>query len=133
MRRLTLAAILTTLVLAMGANTVAASKPLGKIIVNSGESIRCPAASAGCVVSIQATARNRHNRSVSLGHATIAIAPAATARLVFRLSGAGKRLLLTRGPLRAWLTVAIRDGSAAPIVSTHPITIGVPRRHGRRR
>lgn len=132
MRKLTLVAILATFATALAADT-APAKPLGKIFVNSGESIRCPAGTAACTATVRATGRDAHNRSVTLGGATITIAPAATARLIFKLDRAGKRLLLTRGPLRASLTVTISTGTEAPIVTTHPITIGVPKRHGRRR
>jgi hypothetical protein len=86
------------------------------------------------VVTVQATSRDRHNHRVALGKSTITVAPAGTAKLIFRLSAAGKHLLLTHGPLLADLTVTTREGSEAPIVSTHPITIGLPKKlHGRRR
>lgn len=132
MRKLTLTAILATFATALAADT-ATAKPLGKIFVNSGESIRCPAGTAACTASVQATGRDAHNRSVTLGGTTITIAPAATTRLIFKLDGTGKHMLLTRGPLRARLTISISIGASAPIVTTHPITIGVPKRHGHRR
>jgi hypothetical protein len=131
MRKLTLVGVLAALATMLGADT-APAKPLGKIFVNSGEAIQCPATGATCVVTVRATGRDRHNRSVNLGHSTIAIAPARTAKLIFRLSAAGKHLLLTRGPLRATLTVTTREGPGAPIVSTHPITIEVPKKHRHR-
>jgi hypothetical protein len=134
MRKLTLAGVLAVAAVGLGAAPAPASKRLGKIYVNSGESIQCPTGSTACVVSVRAAGRDRHNRELTLGHATFTIAPATTAKLIFKLTSAGKHLLLTRGPLHAKLTVTIRDGSEAPIVSTHPITIGVPKkRHGLRR
>lgn len=117
----------------IGAATAPASRRLGKIFVNSGESIQCPAGVAACTATVQATGRDARNRPVTLGRTTITIAPAATARLIFKLDGAGKHLLLSRGPLRARLTVTIRAGAEAPIISTHLITIGLPKRHGHRR
>lgn len=117
---------------AIGADA-ASAKPLGKIFVNSGESIQCPTGSVACTVSVRAAGRDRHNRELTLGQATFTIAPAATAKLIFKLNSAGKHLLLTRGPLRAKLTITISAGSAAPIVSIHPVTIGVPKRRGHRR
>jgi hypothetical protein len=133
MRKFTLVGVLAVVAMGLGAASAPASKRLGKIIVNSGESVQCPAGSAACVVSVQADGRDRRNRELTLGRATITIAPAATAKLTFKLNAAAKRLLLTRGPLRASLTVTVREGADAPIVSTHSITIGVPKRHGHRR
>lgn len=133
MRKFVLLGVLAVLATGLAATTAPASKRLGKIIVNSGESIQCPAGSAACVVSVQATGRDRHNHRLALGRATITIAPAATSRLTFKLNATAKRMLLTRGPLRASLTVTVREGAEAPIVSTHSITIGLPKRHGHRR
>jgi len=133
MMKLTLAGALVMAAVTIGADT-APAKPLGKIIVNSGESLQCPAGSMTCVVTVQATGRNARNHRVALGHSTITIAPAATAKLIFTLNRTGKRLLLSRGPLHAHLTITARHGIDAPIVSDHPITIGVPKKHrGRRR
>jgi hypothetical protein len=133
MRKLTPVGVLAVAAMGLGAASAPASKRLGKIFVNSGESIQCPTGSVACIVSVRADGRDRHNRELTLGYATFTIAPAATAKLIFKLNSAGKHLLLTRGPLQARLTVTIRDGSEAPIVSTHPITIGVPKkRHGLR-
>lgn len=132
MRKLVFVVAFAALTTTIGADT-ASAKALSKIFVNSGESIQCPTGSAACIVSIQAAGRDRHNRELTLGQATFTIAPSATARLIFKLNGAGKHLLLTRGPLRAKLTITISNGPAAPIVSTHPITIGVPKRRGHRR
>ncbi len=131
MRYLTLAGLLATLAMAIGADA-ASAKPLGKIIVDSGESLQCPAGSAACVVTVRATGHNAHSRSVALGDSTITVAPAATTQLIFTLDGPAKRMLLRGGPLDADLTVTVRHGSDAPIVATHPITIGVPRRRGKR-
>ncbi|HEY7952788.1 MAG TPA: hypothetical protein VID70_07350 [Solirubrobacteraceae bacterium] len=132
MRKLVFAGLLAALAATTGA-VAASARPLGKIFVNSGESIRCPAGGEACTAKLQATGRDAHNRDVTLGHTTITIAPAATAKLIFKLDRTAKHLLLTRGPLQARLTVTIRTGTQAPIVSSHPITIGVPKRHGRRR
>jgi hypothetical protein len=133
MRKLVPVAILAALTAATGADTAFAKLP-DKIFVNSGESIQCPTGSAGCVVSVRAAGRDRHNRELTLGYSTFTIAPATTAKLIFKLNNAGRHLLLTRGPLQARLTITIRDGSEAPIVSSHPITIGVPKkRHSPRR
>jgi len=127
---LLLAAVLAA---ALGANTASASRSHGKIIVNSGESLKCPEGGPACVVTVQAIGRNSHNRMVGLGQSTITIAPATTTKLIFTLDDPGKRML-TRGPLRADLTVTIRHGSDAPILSSHAITIGVPqRRHSHKR
>ena len=84
------------------------------------------------MVTVQATGHNGHNRSVALGDSTITVAPSATTRLIFTLDGPAKRMLLKSGPLEANLTVTVRHGSDAPIVATHPITIGVPRKRGKR-
>jgi hypothetical protein len=107
----------------------AVAKPLGKIIVNSGEALQCPAGGESCVVGVTATGRDSHKRQMQLGSATITIAPAATAKLVFTLNGAAKRLLLAHGPLNATLTVSIRYGANPAILTTHAITIGVPKKH----
>jgi hypothetical protein len=131
MRGLALLGVLVGLAATVGADTTSA-KPFGKIFVNSGESIRCPAGAAACTATVLATGRDARNRTVTLGGTTITIAPAATARLIFKLDHAGRRLLLTHGPLRAKLTVTVSEGANPPIVSIHPITIGVPKRRGRR-
>jgi hypothetical protein len=133
MRKLTLVGLLATLTMAIGADA-APARPRGKIIVNSGESLQCPAGSAACVVTVQATGHNAHSQSVALGTSTITVAPAATTRLIFTLDGPAKRMLLSGGPLEANLTVTVRHGSDAPIVASHPITIGVPsKRHSHKR
>jgi hypothetical protein len=132
MRKLTLVGVLVMAAMGLGAAAAPASKRLGKIFVNSGESIQCPTGSAACVVSVRAAGRDRHNHELTLGYATFTIAPAATAKLIFKLNNAGKHLLLTRGPLPAKLTITIREGSEAPIVSSHPITIGVPKKRHHR-
>ncbi len=120
--------------LAMTTGAAAASvKRSGKILVNSGESVQCPAGGVPCTVTARAMGRDARNRSVTLGSTTITVAPAATASLIFELDGLGKHLLLARGPLQATLTVTLSDGAGAPIVTTHTITIGVPRRHRGRR
>ena len=134
MRKLTLVGVLAVAAVGLGTASAPAAKRPGKIFVNSGELIQCPTGSAACAVSVRAAGRDRHNRELTLGSASFTIAPAATAQLIFKLNNAGKHLLLTRGPLQAKLTITIRDGSEAPIVSTHPITIGIPKkRHNPRR
>jgi|GEM_PF-6564792 len=133
MRKLTFIGVLAALAVAFTADT-APARPLGKITVNSGESLRCPVGGDACVVTVQAVGRNAHNQMVALGQSTITIAPAATTRLVFILDNSAKRMLLRGGPLRADLTVTVRHGSDAPILSSHSITIGVPKRqHGHKR
>ncbi len=111
----------------------ASARRSGKIFVNSGESIQCPAGGAACTVTARATAPDARNRSVTLGSTTITIAPAATTSLIFELDRAGKHLLLRRRPLQATLTVTLSSGAGAPIVTMHTITIGVPKRHGPKR
>lgn len=132
MKKLALLGTLAALAAMVGAGA-AYAKPSRKILVNSGESIQCPAGGAACTVTARATGRDAHHRSVTLGSTTITIAPAATASLIFELDGLGRHLLLARGPLQATLTVTLSDGAGAPIVTAHVITIGVPKRHGRRR
>ncbi|HEV3071504.1 MAG TPA: hypothetical protein VGY76_08790 [Solirubrobacteraceae bacterium] len=134
MRKLTLVGVLAIAATGLGAASAPAAKRIGKIFVNSGESIQCPTGGAVCMVSVRAAGRDRHNRELTLGYSTFTIAPAATAKLIFKLNNVGKHLLLTRGPLQAKLTITISDGSEAPIVSSHPITIGLPKkRHSPRR
>ncbi len=130
MRRPLLLVLVGAVALAAAPGGALAARHTHKIIVNSGEAIRCPAGGAACIVTVRAAARTAHGRPVGLGRSTTAIAPATTAKLIFTMSAAGRRLLLAHGPLHAQLTVTIKHGADAPVLFVHAITVAVPRRHG---
>jgi hypothetical protein len=114
----------------------------GGVVVNSGEIVQCPQEGGLCVVTIQATAESAHlasaakhktkNRKLVVGSATLTVSPGASAKVTFKLNAAGRRLLKAHSHLLVKLTVTVRHGSEAPVVSTHSLRLSAPKHRGRK-
>jgi PKD domain len=106
----------------------------GTVIVSSGQSVQCPPGGAACTVSVQAevqpaqtAAIKKHKRhGVAVGHATLTVAPGASAKLAFKLNSAGLRLLRAHRHLLVKVTTTVRHGTEAPLESTRTIHISAP-------
>jgi hypothetical protein len=109
-------------------------------VVNSGETVTCPAVGGLCVMTVKGIVESAHlanhkakNRKIVVVNATITVSPGATAKVVFKLNATGKKLLAAHKHLVVKLTVTVRQGSAAPVLSTHTINVKAPKHRGRKR
>jgi hypothetical protein len=125
------------------AGTPSTASAGGGVVVNAGETVQCPKEGGLCVVTIQATAETAHltsagkkskgkNRKLVVGSATLTLSPGASAKVTFKLNATGKRLLRSHGRLLVKLTVTVRHGSDAPVVSTRTLHLRAPKHHGRK-
>jgi hypothetical protein len=120
----------------------ASTSSAGTVI--TGETVSCPPQGGLCVATVLgevetahlASAANKHkvkNSKLRVASATITISPGASAKVTFKLNATGKSLLHTHGHLLIKLTVTIRHGSDAPVISTHEIRINAPKRRSSRK
>jgi PKD repeat protein len=117
---------------------VSTSSQGGKILVDTGEVVDCPAGSTPCQITVQANSqpngraasasgRKKATKKILIGQTTLALAPGKVGKLTFRLNAKGAALLRRLKHLGATLTVTVRYGSAKPLVKTGKITIKAPR------
>lgn len=122
---------------------VSTSRRGGRILVATGEVVRCPAGFIPCRVTVEAVSHpNGHFASAvhgkkkaarkMIGRATSTVTPGSVGKLTFELNATGAALLHRLRHLGAILTVTVHHGGAKPLMTTRRITVNAPRQGKRK-
>jgi hypothetical protein len=100
---------------------------VGKIVVDPGVKLTCPAGGPSCLVVVTATVRAKP-KPVQIGSVQLKVPGGRQGELVFTLNGTGTQLLGRLGTLRTTVSSTGRAGKSPSVTATKSITIKLPRR-----
>ncbi|MFL5885899.1 MAG: hypothetical protein ACJ77M_12590 [Thermoleophilaceae bacterium] len=121
----------------------ASTKWLGSIIVvDTGEQGTCPAGGGTCTFDLLATipgtqasgaAKKKKAKLVTIGKASVKVAPGKTGKLTFKLSKRWTKLLVSKHSLRIALTLTAKSPAHAAKKATRTIKVNAPKPPGRKK